>query len=47
MGSEFIVCECGEKITYWKITAQLRKQKTIGRRFQNWVGTLFHKQEQG
>jgi len=35
-----IMCECGEKITYWQITAQLRDQKTLGRRFQNWLRTL-------
>jgi hypothetical protein len=35
-----IICDCGEKITYWKITAQLRDQKKLGRRFQNWVHTL-------
>jgi hypothetical protein len=33
----FIYCECGEKISYWQITAQLRKQKTMGWRFRNWV----------
>ena len=37
LGSDFIVCECGERITYWAITAQLRDQKTFGRRFQNWL----------
>jgi hypothetical protein len=46
MGTEFIICECGEKISYWHITAQLRAQKTTGRRFKNWVGTLFHRQDQ-
>ena len=44
MGTEFIICECGEKISYWHITAQLKNQKTIGRGFKNWVGTLFHRQ---
>jgi hypothetical protein len=38
-GSTFFICECGEKITFWAITAQLRDQKKLGRRFQNW----FHK----
>jgi hypothetical protein len=37
-------CDCGEKITYWQITAQLRDQKTLGWRFQNWVRTLSHSQ---
>jgi hypothetical protein len=33
-------CDCGERITYWQITAQLREQKKIGRRFKNWVRDL-------
>jgi hypothetical protein len=28
LGSTFLICECGEKITYWAITAQLRDQKS-------------------
>jgi len=40
--AQSILCDCGEKITYWRITAQLRDQKTIRRRFQNWVRTLSH-----
>jgi hypothetical protein len=31
-----ITCECGERISYWTITAQLRKQKTVGSRVQKW-----------
>jgi len=31
-----ITCECGERISYWAITSQLRKQKTVGRRIQQW-----------
>jgi hypothetical protein len=38
--SQSIVCDCGERITYWQITAQLRNQKKIGRRFQNWFHDL-------
>jgi hypothetical protein len=38
--SQSIVCDCGERITYWQITAQLRNQKKIGRRFQNWFSDL-------
>ena len=34
--SRSINCECGERITYWAITNQLRKQKTVGRRIQKW-----------
>jgi hypothetical protein len=40
--TQSINCDCGEKITYWQITAQLRDQKTLGWRFQNWVRTLSH-----
>lgn len=40
--TQFMICDCGERITYWQITAQLRDQKTIGRRFQNWVRSLSH-----
>jgi hypothetical protein len=36
------ICDCGERITYWQITAQLRDQRAISRRFQNWVRTLSH-----
>jgi hypothetical protein len=39
-GSTFLICECGEKITFWAITAQLRDQKKLGRRFQNWFNKL-------
>jgi hypothetical protein len=35
-----ITCGCGEKITYWQITAQLREHKTMGWRFRNWVQSL-------
>lgn len=34
--SRSINCECGERITYWAMTSQLRKQKTVGRRIQKW-----------
>lgn len=42
--TQAIICDCGEKITYWQITAQLRDQKTIGWRFHNWVRSLSHSQ---
>ncbi len=32
-----ILCDCGEKITYWQITAQFRDQKRMAWRFRNWV----------
>lgn len=41
--SEYILCECGERITFWAITAQLREQKTIGHRISNWFRSLFKK----
>jgi RNase P subunit RPR2 len=41
LGSTFITCECGERITYWAITAQLRDQKKPGRRIQNWLHNIF------
>jgi len=39
--SRFITCECGDRLTFWAITAQLREQKKPGLRFRNWVKTLF------
>jgi hypothetical protein len=41
--TQSIVCDCGEKLSYWKVTALLREQKTISRRFQNWVHSVTHK----
>ena len=38
--SQALVCECGERITFWQIKAQLRDQKTMGWRFRNWVRSL-------
>ena len=40
--TQSIYCDCGERITYWQITAQLRGQKTFGWKFQNWLRTLSH-----
>jgi hypothetical protein len=34
--SRSINCECGERLSYWAITTQLRKQKTVGKRIQKW-----------
>ena len=39
--AQSITCDCGERITYWQITAQLRDQKKPGRRIQNWFHSLF------
>ena len=41
-----VICDCGEKITYWQITAQLRDQKKVGWRFKKWVQTIAHGQGQ-
>ena len=37
MGSEYVICECGERISFWAITAQLRDQQKPVERFLNWV----------
>jgi hypothetical protein len=42
--TQFMRCECGERITYWQITAQLKEQRTIGRRFKNWIRSFSHTQ---
>jgi hypothetical protein len=34
--TQVLVCECGESITYWQITAQLREQKNLLQRIINW-----------
>jgi DNA-directed RNA polymerase subunit RPC12/RpoP len=39
--SRSITCDCGQRITYWAITAQLREQQTLGRRFHNWFQNTF------
>jgi hypothetical protein len=36
-GETFITCDCGEKLTFWAITAQLREQKKPVARILNWV----------
>ncbi len=40
---QFLVCECGERITYWQITAQLRDQKKISIKVINWFKSLFER----
>ena len=42
--TQFLICECGERITHWQITAQLRDQKIIGARIQSWFHSLFKSQ---
>lgn len=39
-GEESIICECGERITFWAITAQLRDQKSFASRIQRLWRTL-------
>jgi hypothetical protein len=36
MGSEYVICECGERISFWAITAQLRDQKKPVERVLHW-----------
>ena len=33
--TQSLICECGEKISYWRITEQLRDQKKFGRLLKN------------
>ena len=33
-------CECGERISFWAATAQLRDQKKLSRRILNWFRGL-------
>jgi hypothetical protein len=40
--TQSLICECGERITYWQITAQLRDQKTFGQKFQTWFRAFTH-----
>ena len=40
MGSEFVICECGERISFWAITAQLREQKKPIEKLLNWFHSL-------
>ena len=39
--TQSIICECGERITYWHITAQLSDQKNPVKKIQNWLRGLF------
>lgn len=38
--TKFLVCECGERITYWQIMAQLRDQKKADVKTRNWFRSL-------
>jgi hypothetical protein len=37
-----ITHDCGERISYWQITAQFRDQQTVGWKFKNWFRGLSH-----
>lgn len=39
--TQFLICECGERISYWQITSLLRQQKTSGTKIQNFFQGLF------
>jgi hypothetical protein len=39
--TQFLICECGERISYWQITALLRNQKTSGSKIQNFFQGIF------
>ncbi len=41
--SQFIKCECGNQISFWAVTAQLRNQKKMGPRLSAWFRSLFKK----
>ena len=41
LGSTFVTCECGEQITFWAITAQLREQNKPSAKIMQWVQSLF------
>jgi len=35
-----LICDCGERITFWNMTAQFRKQKTLKFRLQAWLRSV-------
>ena len=39
--TQFLICECGERISYWQITALLRKQKTSANKIQSFFQSFF------
>jgi hypothetical protein len=40
MGSQFVTCLCGERISFWAITAQLRDQKKPVAKVLTWFRNL-------
>jgi hypothetical protein len=41
-GIDIVMCECGEKLTYWDITDQLKKQKKRSWKIKNWMQKTFN-----
>ena len=39
-GSDFYICECGERISFWQATGQLRDQKKLSSRLGAWFRGL-------
>jgi DNA-directed RNA polymerase subunit RPC12/RpoP len=38
--SRSIICDCGERITFWNMTAQFRKQKSLKFRLRAWLRSV-------
>lgn len=45
--SRHLMCDCGERISYWGIAAQLYDHKRLSWKFQNWLRSLSHNQSSG
>jgi len=43
LGDTFIICDCGERITFWAITAQLRNQMNPVERLRAWFQSFSKK----
>jgi hypothetical protein len=41
LGETFVLCDCGEKISFWAISAQLRSQKTLSTKVKVFFKNLF------
>lgn len=42
--SQFITCECGQRISFWDVTAQIRDQNKPLQKIIDWVQSLFKEQ---
>jgi hypothetical protein len=40
--SRHLLCDCGERISYWRIAAQIQEHKRMSWKFQNWIQSLSH-----